>query len=331
MKTLEWNPDELLRLSGYYWKSFTLHAAIILDVFTKIGNGQFTNEDIAQKLNGDIRGVTMLLNALTAMNLLEKADGQYFNTLVGKQFLSKDSPRYIGYIIMHHHHLSNSWTQLDRAVKTGAPVRKRSSDRGEEARESFLMGMFNMATHLAPRLVKTVDLSYKRHLLDLGGGPGTYAIHFCMNYPTLKATVYDLPTTGPFALKTIEKFGLSSRIKFMIGDYLKKKIQGRYDVAWLSQILHAEGPSDCQRIIEKVVSVLEPNGLIMIHEFMLNDTMDGPLFPALFSLNMLLGTMGGQSYSESQIMDMLEKANVRDIRRVPFDSPNNSGIIAGTV
>jgi predicted O-methyltransferase YrrM len=331
MKTLQWTPDELLRLSGNYWQSFTLHAAVVLDVFTQIGNDRLTNDNIAQRLNGDTRGVTMLLNALTAMKLLGKADGRYFNTPEGKQFLSKDSPGYIGYIIMHHHHLADSWNRLDQAVKTGAPVRKRASDGNEKARESFLMGMFNIAMTMAPRLVAAVDLSDRRHLLDLGGGPGTYAIHFCLHNPGLKAVVYDLPATRPFALKTIETFGLSDRIEFRAGDYLKKNIQGRYDVAWLSQILHAEGPSDCRRIIEKVVSVLEPGGLIVIHEFLLNDTMDEPLFPALFSLNMLLGTAGGQAYSQTQVTDMLVDAGVREIRRVSFNSPNHSGIMMGTV
>jgi hypothetical protein len=59
--------------------------------------------------------------------------------------------------------------------------------------------------------------------------------------------------------------------------------------------------------------------------------MDGPLFPALFSLNMLLGTESGQSYSEEQIIDMLAVAGAGDIRRIAIQSPNDSGIIIGTV
>jgi predicted O-methyltransferase YrrM len=331
MMRREWNPDELLRLSGHYWQSCTLHAAVVLDVFTHIGNDRLKRDDVAKRLGDDARGVAMLLNALTAMNLLRSAKGCYFNTREGKRFLSKDSPDYIGYIIRHHHHLAESWTRLDQAVKIGAPIRKRTSSRREETRESFLMGMYNMAMHVAPRLIAAVDLSGRRRLLDLGGGPGTYAIHFCRQYPGLQATVYDLPTTRPFAMKIIAKFDLSDRIEFVAGNYLKKKIQGHYDAAWLSQILHAESPGDCQRIIEKVVSALEPGGVIMIHEFLLNDTMDGPLFPALFSLNMLLGTAGGQAYSQKQIMAMLTKAGVSSIRRIPFDSPNGSGIIAGKI
>ena len=59
--------------------------------------------------------------------------------------------------------------------------------------------------------------------------------------------------------------------------------------------------------------------------------MDGPLFPALFSLNMLLGTSGGQSYSEKQLTAMLADAGVGDIQRIYVDSPNDSGILTGIV
>ena len=331
MNTQDINQGQLLEISGNYWKSCTLHAGIKLDVFTALGRDQLTSKDLSQKLNIDKRGVTMLLNALTAMNLLAKENDKYSNTSTSASFLLKDSPQYIGHMIMHHHHLVVSWSQLDQAVKTGAPVRKRASQKNEELRESFLMGMFNMAMLLAPRLAKKLDLSKRHHLLDLGGGPGTYAIHFCLMNPQLKATVYDLHATRPFAEKTIKKFGLAGRINFMDGDYLKEGIKGVYDVVWLSQILHGEGPEDCQRIIEKAVSALKPGGMIIVHDFLLNDTMDGPLFPALFSLNMLLGTPNGQAYSEKQVMDMLTGAGVKEIRRIPIRTPNDSGVIIGVV
>ncbi len=331
MNKEEWDPGKLLGISGNYWMSCALHAGVTLEIFTLIGNQSLSGPETAQKLKGDSRGVTMLLNALAAMNLLIKKDGVYSNTLFSASFLTKDSPRYLGYMVMHHHHLMSSWAQLDQGVKTGKAVRARASFDNPEVRESFLMGMFNMAMNLAPRLTSSIDLSNKKSLLDLGGGPGTYAIHFCLNNPGLKATVYDLDTTRPFAEKTIAKFDLTERIDFQDGNYNEKPIRGTFDVVWLSQILHGEGPEEVQKIIQKAVSVLEPGGLILIHEFLLNNEMDGPLFPALFSLNMLLGTDQGQSYSEQQIMDMLAQAGVKEIRRLPIQTPNDSGVIQGRV
>jgi len=192
-----------------------------------------------------------------------------------------------------------------------------------------LMGMFNLAMAIAPDLAKQIDLGERHHLLDLGGGPGTYAIHFCMQYPGMSATIYDLPTTRPFAEMTVKRFGLSERVHFVEGDYHQEDIPGTYDAAWLSHVLHAEGPQSCERILAKTVSALEEGGVLFVHDFILADTCDGPLFPALFSLNMLVNTPEGQAYSEGQIREMLQKAGLKDIHRLPFQGPNQSGILTG--
>ncbi len=331
MDTPEINPGQLLEISGDYWKACALHAGVKLDIFTAIGEKRRTAVEIAQKLNLDKRAVTTFLDALTAMNLLKKTGDIYSNTRSSKSFLSKDSQDYIGYFILHHHHLVVSWSQLDQAVKSGKPIRTGASQKDKNQRESFIMGMFNLSKGLAPRLADQINVSNRQHLIDLGGGPGTYAVYFCLKNPRLKATVYDLPSTQPFAEKIIKKFDLSDRIDFIEGNYLEDDIEGTYDVALLSNILHAEGHENCQMIINKTVAALEPGGLIVVHDFVLDSTMDGPLFPALFSLNMLLGTDAGQSYSEEQIMGMLESAGLKKIERHPFQGPSDSGIITGIV
>jgi SAM-dependent methyltransferase len=331
MNALQWDPGKLIQLSGNYLMSCGLHTAIKLDVFTRIGSEELTNEDIARRLDGDTRGVTMLLNALTAMNLLEKREGQYSNTSESSRFLSRGSPQYVGYSILLFHHMMSSWVRLDEAVLTGKPVRVKPSYTDEEYRVSFQKSMHTMAMSLAPQVAKAIDLSNRQHLLDLGGGPGTYAVHFCLHNPRLRATVYDLPTTRPFAEEIIRQFGMTDRIDFKEVDYLREDIEGVYDVAWLSQVLHSEGPGDCEMIIRKAVTALKPGGIILVHDLILNNAMDGPLFPALFSLNMLLLTPEGQTYPEERIMDLLAETGVREIRRIPFQGPHDSGIIAGVV
>lgn len=325
----DWTPGKLLEVSGNFWQTCALHAAVKLDLFTAVGDESLGCAEISGKLGADERGVSMLLNALAAMRLLSRSETGYSNTSASRTFLCKDSPGYAGYMIMHHHHLVNAWSQLDQAIKTGEPVRPRSSFSDEEARESFIMGMFNTASITAPAIAKEIDLSGRHHLLDLGGGPGTYAIYFCLNNPQLKATVYDLPTTRTFAEKIINRFKLSDRISFVAGNYLEEEIRRSCDVVWLSHVLHAEGPGDCQRIVKKAVAALEPGGMIIVHDFILYNTMDGPLFSALFSLNMLLATDNGRSYSEEQIINMLVNAGIKDIQRLPFQGPTGSGIVTG--
>jgi hypothetical protein len=329
--THDWTIGELLSTSTAFWRGCSLQAAVRLGVFTIIDKGRLSLDEIAEKLNADIRGTELLANALAAMGLLVKDGNFYSNSEAALNFLSNTSARYIGHIILHHHHILDGWAQLHDAVTTGRPVEMRSYGEDVE-RQSFLLGMFNLAMGIAPGLASLVDLTGRRKLLDLGGGPGTYAIHFCKANPDLSAVIYDRPTTEPFALETVEKFGLKDRIDFAGGNFNSDPITGGpYDVAWLSHILHSNSPEECQTLIQKTIMAMEPGGLIMIHEFVLDNTKDSPEFPALFSLNMLVNNEGGRSYSEEELCSMLKNAGARDIGRHLFRGPNDSAIIHGTI
>lgn len=328
MDQSNWNPAELLKLSGGYWSACALHAGVKLDLFSHAG----TLPELAQATASDARGLEMLLNALTALGLLDKEGEHYAPTAFATEYLARASPRYLGYIIMHHHHLMAGWSRLDEAVRSGAPLRGRvSHDADATERESFEMGMFNLAMQIAPRIVAKVDLRDKRRLLDLGGGPGSYAIHFCQTNPQLTATVYDLPSTRPFAEKTIGAFGLGDRITFAAGDFISDDVPSGFDVAWLSHILHGEGPEGCAVILQRAVAALQPGGMLLVQEFILDNTRDGPLFPALFSLNMLLGTPRGRAYSQGQLEALLSAAGLSSIQRLEIDLPNGAGVLAGIV
>ncbi len=185
-----------------------------LELFTAIGGGKADAGALAERIGGDRRGVETLLNALCAMGLLAMEKGLYANTEFSRKYLVKESPDYTGYIILHHHHLMDCWNRMSESVLSGQPCRRRASTFTDEERESFLMGMFNNAMELAPHFAKEIDLSGRKRFLDFGGGPGTYAIHFCQENPEMTATVFDLPTTAPFAERTIARFGLSDRIEF---------------------------------------------------------------------------------------------------------------------
>ncbi len=337
------SPGPILSMASEYWRSCTLHAGVRLDVFTALANGPRSPKGLAPELGCDERALGMLLNALAALDLLVKEDGEFSLTEASAAFLVKGSPRYQGHIITHHSHLVDSFGRMAESIKSGGPNRQRTVW-DDEGREAFLMGMFNLAMGIAPGLAERLDalltgagyagMERRRAALDLGGGPGTYAIHFCLAHPGLRATVFDLPTTRPFAEGTAARFGVADRVRFEPGDYTADPVPadpaaGGYDLAWLSQILHGEDPASAAEVVRKGAEALRPGGVLLVHEFLLDDTLDGPEFAALFSLNMLLGTRGGQSYSGAQVREMLEGAGLTEVRRLDFAGPNRSGIIAG--
>ncbi len=330
MNTTKWTIPDLLQLSGGYWSTCALHAAVKLDIFSVLDGAARSAVEVAELRHLNPRATAMLLDALTSIGLLEKQHSNYIATMFSATNLSKASSGYLGHIIMHHHHLMSGWSRLDEAVTTGGPIRDSISHGNDETiRESFLMGMFNLASLLAPRIAQTVGLSGRYRLLDLGGGPGTYAIHFCLANPEMSAVVYDLPTTRIFAEGTIARFGLSDKIVFSPGDYHADPVPTGFDVAWLSHVLHSDSPDACTTLLRKAVSTLDIGGILMVQEFILENAKDGPPFPALFSLNMLLGTDAGQSYSESELADMMAEAGLSDVRRVALELPNGAGIMSG--
>lgn len=326
-----WSARSLLEVSNGYWKTCALHAAVKLDLFSFLDEQGSVAADLAQKVGADQAGLVRLLNALTAMQLLTRNDTRYVCTPGAAEFLSRQSSHYLGHIILHHQHLMESWVHLDEAVKSGRPVRKKPFCEDKESLESFLRGMSDLAMLLAPQVVDKINLAGCRRLLDLGGGAGTWAIHFCRENPGLQATVYDLPTTRDFAEEVIASGGLGDRVAFVSGNFLTGDIPGWYDVVWLSHILHGEGSQDVHTVLEKAFSVLQPGGLLLIHEFLLDNDLAGPLFPALFSLNMLVATPGGRTYSAQQLFDALRAVGCKDPHLLASDLPGGSSIIAASV
>jgi len=326
----QWNERTISEVSGSFWQACTLQGAVKLDIFSVLGSEGKTALDVAEEIRSDLRGMTSLLNALAAMGLLKKTGGVFSNTEASSLYLNKSSARYIGWRILHHHYLMPSWARLDEAVIKGEPVANENVTVHQEAqREAFLMAMFNNATPVSRSIVPFIDLKGCQTLLDLGGGPGTYAIQFCEKYPQLKAVVYDLPASQPYAEATINRFHMQDRIKFSGGDFFKDDIPGKYEAVWMSHILHSSGPEECQELVRRAVRVLQPGGLCLVHDFWLNEAGDGPLFPALFSLNMLVRTCRGRSYTESEARLMLEQAGLKKIYRLDLNVPNDSGVIIG--
>ena len=336
------SPGQLLALSGSYWKACALHAGVVLDVFTPLCEAPATPQDLALRLGCEPRALAMLLRALAAMGLLTRSGAAYVASEQARLFLARTSPRYVGHIIRHHHNLVDSFARMDESVRSGRANRSGVGE-GETAREDFLLGMFNLAMGIAPGLARQLDallvraglpgMAGRSTLLDLGGGPGTYAIQFCLAHPGLAATIFDLPTTKPFAEATVTRFGLpfepQGRVAFHPGDYTTDDLPGGFDLAWLSQILHGEAPASAARVVRRAADALAPGGVLVVHEFLLSDEAAGPEFAALFSLNMLLGTAGGQAYSEGEVRGMFEEAGLTGVCRLDFAGPNDSGLIAG--
>jgi predicted O-methyltransferase YrrM len=328
-----WGPADLFKLSSWTWAACALQAAISLDLFTALdtpptGAG-LPPDELARRLKCNPRALGMLVTALVSLNLLEREQEQVRLTEASRLYLSANSKEYYGYFLKHAANILPGWANLASAVETGTGEAVLMATDDEKERENFLLGMYNVARQQAEAVASALDLSGRRRLLDLGGGPGTYAIYFCRRFPGLTATVFDQPGTEKIAQTTIAKYGLTKRIDFAGGHYLESELPGGFDVVWLSQILHSEGPIQAARLVQRGADSLESGGLLGIQEFLLNDDQNGPAQSALFSLNMLLQTEAGQAYTQREVTLMMTGAGLKNIRRLQAEIPPHCGIIIG--
>lgn len=276
-------------------------------IFDYLDGAGRTAEAFSKVIRTDKRATELLLNSLVAIGLLEKKDGRYSNTEVASRYLVKGKPDYQGDILRHNNFLWDNWSGLDKVLKTGKPYRK-SHDH-----ESFIMGMHNLALQKVGGVLKSLNIKSVKKVLDLGGGPGTYAIGFAKK--GMDVTLMDFPATLRISKRVITETGLKSRIGLIPGDFMKDEMGSGYDMIYVSQIFHAYSPEDCVALLRKCHASLNKGGRVVIQEFYLDESKTGPLQGAIFAINMLVNTERGRTYTPIEMSRWMKKTGFRDIKK----------------
>jgi 2-polyprenyl-3-methyl-5-hydroxy-6-metoxy-1,4-benzoquinol methylase len=303
-RTINRDAREFSRLWGGFRASRVILTANNLRVFENIGKGR-TAGDLAKALVTAPRATEILLDAVTALGLLKKSGTTYRLTPAAKHFLLPDSPWYQGDMLRHADTLWKNWSGLDTVVRTGKPNRAGARDH-----DVFIKAMHNNAMMRAKDVIRALDLRGVKKALDLGGGPGTYGIELAKKGITV--TLFDLPDTLEVAKDLIRRSGVTG-IAFRGGDFHIDEIGSCYDLALLSQVLHSHSPAENLALLGKVFDAISSGGQIAIHEFKLNENHASPVPGALFSVNMLVNTTAGKSYTPREMKGWLKKAGLRKI------------------
>ncbi|MCR4288952.1 MAG: acetylserotonin O-methyltransferase [Candidatus Scalindua sp.] len=318
-------------LSYGYWKSQALFVAVEMDMFTHIGERGKSCKVVAKKLGTDLRATEMLLNSLVSLKLLTKSRDIFSNAAVSRRCLMKDSPAYQGDRIQHFHNMWDYWSKLSTSVKTGKPTAYENAKKGVDKQRlrEFIKAMHNNASVQADELYIKLQIKKYSRLLDLAGGQGTYAVKFAEKNQNLKAVVFDLPDVIKITREHIKESGMTGQITTKAGNCLEDNLgKGLYDIVLVSHLLHAYDASENQKILKKCWDSLMKNGIVVIQEFILNPSKSMPPFGTLFSLNMLMGTQGGSSYSAVEMKEWLKKAGFKNLKRI--DLGMDSGLIIGS-
>jgi ubiquinone/menaquinone biosynthesis C-methylase UbiE len=206
------------------------------------------------------------------------------------------------------------WSRLTEVVTSGIPADSQEPET-PEYRRSFSWAMHHRSQEPAQQVAKQIALQSARSFLDLGGGPGTYALAFLRKNPHLQATVMDRSAALDVARTLASQVSVESRLSFQAGNFIDDRIPGKYDIVWYSNVLHIYSPAENLKVFRKIKRALTPGGRLLIQDTFLQDSQGlRPLETNLFAVTMLLYTETGNTYPLTDVRSWLHKAGLSRTR-----------------
>jgi len=316
----------IVGLASAYYGSAVLFAALETDVFSLIARegGRCGAETLAELSGLDSRGVRLLLDACVATGLLRKERETYANTAAGAAALVSGAPHDLTRAVRYNRDVYPAWGRLAELVKSGKPVETPETHLGEDAGRTrrFVLAMHGRALGIGRAVVPMLDLRGCGRLLDLAGGPGTYAVLMAQAYPELTCVTCDLPAVSAVASELVAAADMASRVTCRAGDYHADTYEAEaYDAVTIFGALHQETPEMIVSILKRAGAALKPGGRIFVLDMMTDATHTRPAFSALFAVNMALTTHNGWVFSDGELHAWLREAGFEAWETHPVPPP----------
>ena len=262
---------------------------------------------------------------------MRDADGRFENAPAAAAFLVASSPAYMGNAIRYSDQLYDTWKNLEGALRSGRPALAADSYLGDDPARTrtFVHAMHGRALGIARALVGVLDLSGRRTMLDVGGGPGTYSVLLTERFPGLRAEVLELPGVAAIARELVAAAGASERVTLRDGSYHSADFGSGKDVVLMSGMFHRETPQACRSLIERAARCLVPGGLLVVSDVFTDEGGTRPPFAALFGLNMMLTAPDGGVHSDADVKRWMADCGFHDLRVVPLPPPMPHRVVLG--
>lgn len=316
MSTEQAMPSPILffETANAYQRSAAVKAAVELEVFTAIGEGNRTARTLAERCKASERGLRILCDYLTVIGFLKKENGAYSLTPDSAVFLDKNSPGYMGDAIgfLLSPMLTKGFESLTDAVRQGGTV---IPEEGTIAPEHPIWVEFARA--MAPMMMMPAQMmtqkiaaepGRKLRVLDIAAGHGMYGISVARANPDAEVVAVDWANVLEVAKENARKAGVEERYSTIPGSAFDVDFGGPYDVVLLTNFLHHFDVETCVRLLEKIHAALAEDGRVVTVEFVPNEDRVSPPPSAMFSLVMLGGTPAGDAYTFSELDEMFHRA-----------------------
>lgn len=317
-RRVDWTADRFAEATDYR-TARALLTALELGLFAPLADAQRSAAELAALIDADPEALTFLLDALAGIGLLEKRDdGDYALGDFARRHLVPGRPEFVGSLAHARARDWTSWGRLTERIRAGRAYGARDGTDAAPRDDTAARGQMQEAIALAPALLDKledvgIDCGHHRRLLDVGGGHGVFAAGFCVRWPKLRATIFDLAAPLEVARETIRALGVEAQVTLLPGDYREAPLPTGHDLALLSYTLHGLGPRAARRLLAAIHEALEPGGRVIVQEVLLEEDRTRPVYGALLALGLLLETPNGRCYTQRELLEWLHETGFREI------------------
>ncbi|MBI4445216.1 MAG: class I SAM-dependent methyltransferase [Acidobacteria bacterium] len=311
------SPELIFEAFHAYQRTAALKAAIELDVFTAVGEGNQEPSTLARRCRASERGIRILCDYLTIIGLLEKEGAAYSLTPDSKAFLDVRSPAYFGGAIR----FLNSSYQLQAFNDVAAAVRKGGAllnDRETVSNDHSLWVEFarGMAPMMAPAAEDIAEILGAQggdpwKVLDIAAGHGLFGVAIARFNHQARIYALDWEPVLQVALENARKARVEDRYFLLKGSAFAVEFGSGYDLVLATNFFHHFDPETCRQLMGKIHAALKADGRLVTLEFIPNEDRVSPPLVAAFSFTMLATTPSGDAYPYSELERMLQDGGFR--------------------
>ena len=310
-----------------------LKAAVELEIFTAIAEGNHSPKTIAQRCRASERGVRILADCLTVAGFLNKENSEYTLTPDSELFLDSRSPAYLGAAMefMLSSPLIEGFKKLTDAVRKGGTVVGEEGTVAPEHPEwvTFARSMVPLMKGPSEWIANWVGqhAPNTRKVLDVAAGHGIFGVEIAKKISHAEVTALDWANVLTVAQENAKAAGVEDRFSTRPGSAFEINLGQDYDLVLLTNFLHHFDRPTCEAFLQKVHGCLNKNGKVITLEFVPDEDRISPPTMADFSLIMLATTPAGDAYTFSEYDSMFRHAGFSQSEMHDVPASNQRAII----
>jgi SAM-dependent methyltransferase len=317
-----------------------LLTACELGVFDALNDQPLPLDTLAQRLDCQPQGLSLLLNLLISAGYLRHRRGLYCNSRIARRWLTSTAPTNIAPYILHSPDIVAIWEHMPEVVRSNQQAIRMPYEEDATQPETqaalarHYAGLAALAMVLGGEVVNRVRVPQNAaRLLDVGGSHAAYSILFCRKHPALQATILDIQPGIEAGQRMAKQTNMTSRLSFLCGDIVRDdfstEFASSFDVALYFHIAHLLPPELNEAVLAKVARTLKPGGTLVFVDQVPDQVHHSRLASLMVQLMALtMTTAGGTCYPFETVKIWLEAAGLHKARRHRLITPGATLITA---